>query len=114
MKKKLLITAAVLFFAVCLVVLVLLFALSSWNSSMAKRWLAAPDPSGEMVDIGDVKLFCRIIGGGKTVVIFEGDAGASSAEWRHIQETLPDNCTKLIYDRAGYGWSEAGTFPRTP
>ena len=113
MKKKVLIAIAALFFAFCFVIAVLLFILSSRNSSMAERWLSNPDSSGEMVDIGETKLFCRITGSGKTVVIFEGDVGSSSAEWRHIQDALPAGCTKLIYDRAGYGWSDAGTFPRT-
>ena len=114
MKKKLLKIVAVLFLVFCLVIAVLLFALSSWNSSKSKQWLAHPDLSGEMVDIGGLKLFCRITGNGKPVVVFEGDAGSSSAEWRHIQDALPAGCTKLIYDRAGYGWSDIGTYPRTP
>jgi len=114
MKKKLLKVIAALFFVFCFALAVLFFALSLWNSSMAKRWLDNPDSSGEMVDIGGLKLFCRVTGGGKPIVIFEGDAGSSSAEWRHIQDALNDNCTKLIYDRAGYGWSDAGVSPRTP
>ncbi|MCL1911140.1 MAG: alpha/beta hydrolase [Leptospirales bacterium] len=114
MREKLLRVIAVLFLAFCLVIAVLLFALSSWNSSKSKQWLAHPDLSGEMVDIGGLKLFCRVTGAGKPIVIFEGDAGSSSAEWRHIQDALPDGCTKLIYDRAGYGWSDIGIYPRTP
>ena len=113
MKKKLLLGVAVLFFLFCLAAAALLFALSSWNSSKSRQWLKNPDLTGEMVDIGDIKLFCRITGSGRPIVIFEGDAGSSSAEWRHIQDALPNNYTKLIYDRAGYGWNDAGTFPRT-
>jgi len=114
MRKKLLKVIAVLFFAFCLVTALSLFALSLWNSSKSKQWLAAPDSSGEMVDTGGIKLFCRITGSGRPIVIFEGDVGSSSAEWRYIQDALPNGCTKLIYDRAGYGWSDTGTYPRTP
>ena len=114
MKKRLFLGIAVLFFVFCLATAILLFALSLWNSSKSNQWLANPDLSGEMVDIGDTKLFCRITGSGNPIVIFEGDAGSSSAEWRNIQDALPDVCTKLTYDRAGYGWSNAGAYPRTP
>lgn len=114
MKKKILKWIAILFVAFVVLSAVLLFSLSIWNSVVSKKWLSSPSEDGELVDVGGHSLFCVIKGNGRPVVVFEGDVGSSSAEWLSIQRALPSNCTSLIYDRAGYGWSGAGSFPRSP
>ena len=88
--------------------------LSLRNSSASGKWTASPDKRGSLVSVGDHRLFCTVKGSGSPTVVFEGDTGSSSPEWWAVQDSLPESCTSLTYDRAGYGWSEAGPRPRTP
>lgn len=46
-------------------------------------------------------------------VIFDSGAGGFSLEWRDIQYSLSKYMRTCAYDRAGYGWSDMGTLPRT-
>ncbi len=83
------------------------------NRIKSHRWQENPDPRGKLYDLGGHRLYARITGSGKNTVIIEGDLGASSPEWWHIQERLSPFATVLTYDRAGYGWSEPGPEPRS-
>ena len=114
MKKNILKWIIILLAAFAALCLIMLFSLSLWNSSMSKKWLSSVSTDGELINVGDHAIFCRIKGQGKPIIIFEGDAGSSSAEWLGIQEALPVDCTSLVYDRAGYGWSAEGKYPRNP
>lgn len=102
---------------VCLAVItaagaVISVSLRVWNASCCSEW-SASEGTGRMVKAGDCRLYCELRGSSGPVVIFEGDAGFSSAEWRPVAAALADTCRTLVYDRAGYGRSEAGQFPRT-
>ncbi len=91
---------------------VMMLSLRAWNASCCSEW-AASEGDGRMVKAGDHSLYCELRGSSGPVVIFEGDAGFSSAEWRPVAAALAERCRTLVYDRAGYGRSEAGPFPRT-
>ena len=45
--------------------------------------------------------------------MFESALGGSSLMWRHIQALASGFARACAYDRAGFGWSEAGPLPRT-
>ena len=70
-------------------------------------------PPGDMVPIGTHRLhiFCK--GSGSPVILIDSGMGSFSMEWKSVQTTLAKNTKTCIYDRAGYGWSEVGPFPRT-
>lgn len=95
-----------------LFVLILLLAFL-FNLIITPLWLRMPSPEGKMIPSPDKKLFARIKGEGNPVVIIETWNGGPSFEWWPIQDELAKHCRVVTYDRAGYGWSEPGTFPRT-
>lgn len=92
--------------------LVLLVSLV-FNAIITPLWLALPSAQGKMVASPDKKLFARITGEGNPVVVIETWSGGPSFEWWQIQDELSKHCRVVTYDRAGYGWSEAGNLPRT-
>jgi pimeloyl-ACP methyl ester carboxylesterase len=47
------------------------------------------------------------------VVVFDAALGASSLSWVHVQRGVARFATACAYDRAGFGWSDAGPMPRT-
>ncbi len=103
-----------LFIIVLLIMLLIFIVLSAvFNKLLSMRWEKYPDPSGKMVDAGGHKLYIHIHGeSGPAVVIFTW-GGGPSCEWWHIQDELAKTTTVVTLDRAGYGWSETGPFPRT-
>jgi pimeloyl-ACP methyl ester carboxylesterase len=48
------------------------------------------------------------------VVVFEAGIGASSLNWRHIQQAVAQITGAFAYDRAGLGWSAPRRSARTP
>ncbi len=46
-------------------------------------------------------------------VVFEHGCGVSSEVWALVCEELSELTQTLVYDRAGYGYSEPGVLPRT-
>jgi pimeloyl-ACP methyl ester carboxylesterase len=71
-----------------------------------------PPPPGRLVDVGGHRLHLFCAGAGMPVV-FESALGASSLVWRHIQSVVSSGSLACAYDRAGFGWSDAGPLPRT-
>lgn len=47
------------------------------------------------------------------VVLFESGIGASSLSWSRVQPEIAPFLPTAAYDRAGLGWSDAATTPRT-
>jgi pimeloyl-ACP methyl ester carboxylesterase len=71
---------------------------------------AAP---GERVDIGDGRhLDLRCSGEGSPTVVLEAGFGADSMAWAKVQPLLAARVRTCAYDRAGYGYSDAGPLPR--
>lgn len=72
------------------------------------------DAPGVMVPIDEAfRLHIDCQGQGPVTVLFEAGLGGSSLEWKPVQEALSQDVRACIYDRAGYGWSDASPFPRT-
>src|SRR5690348_11426584 len=71
--------------------------------------------AGRFVALSDnSRLFVRQQGSGTPAVVFEAGIGASSLNWRHIQQAVARVTSTLAYDRAGLGWSTRRRSPRTP
>lgn len=72
-------------------------------------------PPGKLISVGAHRLhiFCMGDANDKPTVIIDSGLGGFSLEWREIQTELSDRFQICTYDRAGYGWSDPGPFPRT-
>lgn len=66
-----------------------------------------------MVDIGGYSLHINCSGEGKPAVILEPGLGWTSLEWTLVQQGVEKFTKVCSYDRAGYGWSDSASAPRT-
>ncbi len=78
---------------------------------LGKLWV----PPGELVSVGTHRLHIYCLGekNEKPTIVIDSGLGGFSLEWRKIQNKLSDTYQICSYDRAGYGWSDPGPFPRT-
>jgi pimeloyl-ACP methyl ester carboxylesterase len=68
---------------------------------------------GELVSVGSHKLHIRCMGEGCPTVILESGTPGTSIEWSAWVQPEVARATRVCaYDRAGLGWSEAGSGPR--
>jgi len=65
------------------------------------------------VNVGSHRLHIRCAGDGGPVVIFDAALGGSSLSWTLVQPAVARITRACSYDRAGFGWSDAGPLPRT-
>jgi pimeloyl-ACP methyl ester carboxylesterase len=72
-----------------------------------------PPPPGRLVPIGTHRLHLHCSGEGRPTVVFDAALGASSLSWSLVQPQVARFTHACAYDRAGFGWSEAGPMPRT-
>jgi pimeloyl-ACP methyl ester carboxylesterase len=70
-------------------------------------------PPGRLVSVGHHRLHIRCDGEGGPPVIFDAALGGSSLSWSLVQPAIARLTRTCSYDRAGFGWSEAGPLPRT-
>jgi pimeloyl-ACP methyl ester carboxylesterase len=92
----------------------LLFAATRASATLASRVLENRyPPPGQMVSVGDHKLHLYCMGAGQPTVIIEPGMGQDWVGWRRVIPKLVEFNRVCVYDRAGYGWSEAGPWPRT-
>ena len=71
-----------------------------------------PEP-GRLVDAGAIRMQLHCTGQGGPVIVLEAGFGDSLSEWSRVQPALAEYTRVCSYDRAGYGSSDAGPFPRT-
>lgn len=90
-----------------------LLAAGVYDRVTALSWANTPFPRGRLTQADGTRLYVRVEGQGEPVVVIETALGSPSAEWWHIQDELAKTTTVVTYDRAGYGWSRPGTFPRS-
>ncbi|HEX3054189.1 MAG TPA: alpha/beta hydrolase [Aggregatilineaceae bacterium] len=94
--------------------LVLLFVLLTLVSmAYAQDGTELPPPPGKMVDVGGYQMHIYCTGEGSPTVIMDAGHGDFSLNFRSLQDTVSDFTQVCTFDRAGYGWSEAGPQPRT-
>jgi pimeloyl-ACP methyl ester carboxylesterase len=72
-----------------------------------------PGPPGRLISIGTHRLHLNCAGEGRPAVVFDAALGASSLSWSLVHPEVARVTRACVYDRAGFGWSEAGTMPRT-
>jgi pimeloyl-ACP methyl ester carboxylesterase len=70
-------------------------------------------PYGQLIDLGTHRLHLLCSGSGSPAVIFDAALGASSLSWSLVQPQVAEFTRACSYDRAGFGFSEAGPLPRT-
>jgi pimeloyl-ACP methyl ester carboxylesterase len=75
--------------------------------------MRAPAPPGRLVDVGGFRLHINCIGEGAPAVVMDAALGGSSLSWALVQPELAKRTRVCSYDRAGFGWSDAGPLPRT-
>jgi len=70
-------------------------------------------PPGRLVDVGGFNLHIHCTGEGSPSIILDAALGGSSLSWSLVQPELAKLSRVCSYDRAGFGWSDAGPMPRT-
>src|SRR5512132_3663891 len=70
-------------------------------------------PPGRLVSLGNHRLHIRCDGDGAPPVIFDAALGGSSLSWSLVHPAVARLTRPCSYDRAGFGWSDAGPLPRT-
>jgi pimeloyl-ACP methyl ester carboxylesterase len=71
------------------------------------------DPPGRLIDVGTHRLHVHCSGEGGPAVVFDAALGGSSISWMLVHTAVATFTTACSYDRAGFGWSDAGPVPRT-
>jgi pimeloyl-ACP methyl ester carboxylesterase len=79
------------------------------KSQLTERF---PAP-GRLLDVGGYRLHLHCLGEGPPTVIFEAGLNEFSPVWTQVQNQSAKVSRACAYDRAGLGWSERGTQPRT-
>jgi len=70
-------------------------------------------PPGQLVDVGGYRLHINCTGTGNPTVIIEAGLENWSTLWAaYVQPEVAKTTRVCTYDRAGMGWSEAGSMPR--
>ena len=100
--------------AVFSLVLAGLLLLGLISQAVANAVDAARYPApGKLVDIGGYQLHINCTGSGSPTVILDAGLGGSSLDWSKVQPDVARFTRVCSYDRAGYGWSQTGSGPRT-
>lgn len=107
--RRLLIAGVVLLLSPFAVFFLVRGSLALANALLERRY----PPPGRMISVGDhrLHLFCQ--GTGSPTVVIEPGLGVDWVSWRPVVDGLARSREVCVYDRAGYGWSEAGPMPRT-
>jgi len=67
---------------------------------------------GQLIDVGDHRLYLSCTGSGQPTVILEPGLGETSAAWGWIAPTVAEHTRVCVYDRAGRGRSEPSPAPQ--
>jgi pimeloyl-ACP methyl ester carboxylesterase len=71
-------------------------------------------PPGQLVDIGGHRLHLHCVGQGSPTVVLDAGLGGFSLDWDAVLPDIATSTRVCAYDRAGLGWSEPGSGPRSP
>jgi pimeloyl-ACP methyl ester carboxylesterase len=69
-------------------------------------------PPGQLVDVGGYRLHINCTGTGSPTVVIDAGLGDWSTGWGFVQPEVAKTTRVCTYDRAGWGWSDAGPLPR--
>ena len=70
-------------------------------------------PPGKMLDVGDHRVHVHVTGTGPATVLLEAGIAASSVSWQPVEAGIGAFAQVCAYDRAGLGWSDHSSAPRT-
>jgi pimeloyl-ACP methyl ester carboxylesterase len=70
-------------------------------------------PPGKMVELDGCRIHLNATSPGKPAVILESGLGGMSSAWGWVQQEAAKFGHIVSYDRAGLGWSEEDTSPKT-
>ncbi|MDB9524810.1 alpha/beta hydrolase [Oscillatoria sp. CS-180] len=70
-------------------------------------------PPGKIIQINGKNWHYQTMGEGGPTVIVDSGSGGTHLDWQLVQPEVAKFTTVLTYDRAGYGWSDSSTEPRT-
>ena len=85
---------------------------ASWQAIATAKDTGRTPPPGQLVDIGGYRLHLYCQGSGSPVVIMDAGLGDSWMTWSRTQPEIAKRTRACSYDRAGYGYSDAGPWPR--
>jgi pimeloyl-ACP methyl ester carboxylesterase len=68
---------------------------------------------GRLIDVDGFRLHLHALGERRPAVVFDAALGGSSISWTFVHAPVAAFARAIVYDRAGFGWSEAGPMPRT-
>ena len=108
MKHKLIIIIGIL--VGCIVALLLVLVVYQ-NIALAQARRQFPPP-GRLVSVDGHYMHLNCAGNGSPSVIIDAGNASFSLEWTPILQALSTSTRVCTYDRAGYGWSEPGPYPR--
>ena len=72
-----------------------------------------PPAPGGLIDVGGHRLHLHCQGVDGPPVVFDAALGASSLSWTCVLPEVAAFARACAFDRAGFGWSDAGPLPRT-
>src|ERR1700730_15267044 len=91
-----------------------LFALVRGGIGLASHQLESRyPPPAQMIRVDGHRLHLYCTGRGTPTVVIEPGMGTDWVSWRSVSLKLAEVTRVCVYDRAGYGWSDAGPRPRT-
>lgn len=98
---------------IVLIVFGLLFLFRAFHLILALSWYNNPRPPGSTVTVNGKRVYYRLAGEGRPVVVVVPALASPSVEWWKVQEDVSKTTQVLTYDRAGYGWSDMASGART-
>jgi pimeloyl-ACP methyl ester carboxylesterase len=84
-----------------------------WQAFAAPLEARRTPAPGQMVDAGGYKLHINCQGQGSPTVVLEGGIAEWSIHWSKVAPEVARFTRVCTYDRAGLGWSESGSQPRS-
>jgi len=70
-------------------------------------------PPGKVIQIDGKNWHYQVMGKGHLTVIVDSGSGGTHLDWQLVQSEVAKFTIILTYDRAGYGWSDLSSKPRT-
>jgi pimeloyl-ACP methyl ester carboxylesterase len=96
-----------------ILVLLVLIAGATYEWAASTRDARLYPPPGQFFRVGDHNLHIYCTGEGSPTVILDAGLGDSVASWDLVQPEISKFTRVCSYDRAGLGWSEFTSGPRT-
>lgn len=96
-----------------LLIVVLVLVGAVYESIAESSDVRAYPPPGRLIDVGGYRLHINCTGVGSPTVVIEAGWGDSSTSWGWVQPEVAKTTRICTYDRAGTGWSESSSQPRT-